>query len=199
MATDLEHASSPDKDTSADLSVDHHALHLSQLNHVLFNGNKIFRHRLLRINYTTYDLQREFDAVNPGTDKRDIMMLSGQDCNHHPFCYARVLGVFHANVIYVGPGSKNFRSQRIEFLWVRWFEILQDRSATLGWDQHSLDRVKFLPMAHEDAFGFVNPADVLRACHAIPSFADGQLHPDGVAMSKCAGDSDDWKCYYINR
>jgi hypothetical protein len=42
---------------------------LLQLNHVLFNGNKIYRHRLLRINYTTYDLQREFDTINPHTDK----------------------------------------------------------------------------------------------------------------------------------
>lgn len=53
-------------------------------------------------------------------------------------------------------------------------------------------------MADEDAFGFVDPADMLRGCHVIPSFADGQLHPDGVAISHCVGDSNDWKYYYIN-
>lgn len=181
--------------TTLDHSVD--GTRLTQLNHVLFNGNRIYRHALLRINYTTYDIQRGFDTINPRTDNRHIMMLSNVDDRNHPFCYARVLGVFHANVIYTGPGSKDFRSRRIDFLWVRWLELLQDRSTALGWDQYSLDTVKFLPMADEDAFGFVDPADILRACHIIPSFSDGRLHSDG--MSRIAGDSDDWKFYFINR
>ena len=168
-----------------------------QLTHVLFKGNKIYRHRLLRINYTTYDLQREFDAINPRTDHRDIMLLSSSDGNCHPFCYARVLGIFHANVIYTGPGYKDFQSRRIEFLWVRWFEVIQDHSPL--WEQQALDIVRFLPMADKDAFGFVDPANVLRGCHIIPAFADGRLHPDGVALSRSATDSDDWKRYYINR
>ena len=171
---------------------------LSQLKHVLFKGDRIYRHRLLRINYTTYDLQCEFDSINPRTNNRNIMLLSNPDSgDHHPFSYARVLGIFHANIIYTGPESKDFLSRRVEFLWVRWFEVLQDCSSM--WEHDVLDTVKFLPMADQDAFGFVDPADVLRGCHIIPSFTDGQLHPDGVAMSHCAGDSDDWKRYYVNR
>ena len=54
-------------------------------------------------------------------------------------------------------------------------------------------------MDNKDAFDFVDPANVLRGCHIIPSFADGRLHADGVAMSRWANDSDDWKWYYINR
>ena len=142
----------------------------SQLNHVLFKGDKIYRHRLLRVNYTTYDLRREFDSINPRTDHRDIMLLSSSD-GSHPFCYARVLGIFHANIIYTGPGSKDFQSRRIEFLWVRWFDVIQDHSSL--WEQQTLDTVRFLPMADSDAFGFVDPADVLRGCHVIPAFADG--------------------------
>ena len=168
----------------------------SRLNHVVFKGNKIYRHRLLRINYTTYDLQREFDSINPHTDHRDIMLLSNLD-GDHPFCYARVLGIFHANIIYTGPGSKDFKSRRIEFLWVRWFEVIQDCFSL--WEQLALDTVWFLPMDNKDAFDFVDPTNVLRGCHIIPSFADGQLHADGVAMSRWANDSDDWKRYYINR
>ena len=170
---------------------------LSQLNHVLFKGNKIYRHRLLRVNYTTYDLKRGFDSINPRTDHRDVMLLSDSDGSNHPFSYAWVLGIFHANVIYTGPGSKDFQLRRIEFLWVRWFEVLQDRF--LAWEEHTLDTVRFLPMADKDAFGFVDPADVLRGCHVIPSYADGRLHSDGIAISRCAGDSNDWKQYYINR
>ena len=169
---------------------------LSQLNHVLFKGNKMYRHRLLHVNYTTYDLRCESDSINPRTDHRDIMLLSHSGGKDHPFSYARVLGIFHANIIYTGPGSKDFLSRRIEFLWVRWFEIIQDY---LGWEQHVPDTVKFLPMADDDAFGFVDPANVLRACHVIPSFADGRLHPDGIAMSRYANDSSDWRRYHINR
>ena len=167
-----------------------------QLNHVIFKGERIYRHRLLHVNYTTYDLRREFDSINPRTDHRDIMLLSSSD-DGHPFCYAWVLGIFHANIIYTGPGSNDFQSQRIEFLWVRWFEVIQDHP--LLWEQQTLDTVKFLPMADKDAFGFVDPANIVRGCHVIPAFADGQLHPNGTAPSRWAGDSDAWKLYYINR
>lgn len=189
-----------DMDLLEDSLEDAHS-RLSRLNHVVFHGNKIYRHRLLRINYTTYDLQRDFDNINPHTDKKNIMLLSNEDGNRdsHPFSYARVLGVFHTNIIFTGPGSKDFRSRRVDFLWVRWFELVPERTVVHGWEQNALDTVRFLPMADEDAFGFVDPADVLRGCHVIPSFVDGPLHPNGVAISRCAGDSEDWKRYYINR
>lgn len=172
---------------------------LSTLNQVIFKGGRMYRHTLFRINYTTYDLRRESDTVNPSTDRRDIMMLAHESGpNHHPFCYARVLGVFHANVIFIGPGSKDYLSRRLEFLWVRWLQI-PELPATVGWDQHILDKGKFLPMNSGDAFGFVDPADVLRGCHLLPSFADGRLRPDRIAASRSAHDADDWNYYYINR
>ena len=59
--------------------------------------------------------------------------------------------------------------------------------------------VKFLPMIDKHTFGFINPADVLRGCHIIPSFTDGRLHVDRIVRSCCAGDLDDWKKYYVNQ
>ena len=134
--------------------------HLSQLNNILFKGNKIYHHRLLCINYMTYDLQHGFDSINPHTDHRDVMLLSNSDNDSHPFSYVWVLGIFHADIIYSRPGSKDFQSCRMEFLWVRWFEVLQD--CFLMWEQCALDTVRLLPMANEDAFSFVDPANVLR-------------------------------------
>ena len=85
--------------------------HLSMLGHVIFKGNRIYRHPLLRINYTTYDLCRETDSVNLRTDHRDIMLLTRRDrSNTQPFCYARVLAIYHANVVYVGPESKDYQA-----------------------------------------------------------------------------------------
>ena len=37
-------------------------------------------------------------------------------------------------------------------------------------------------MDEEDAFGFVDPKDVLRGCHILPRFAAGKRHPDGCGM-----------------
>ncbi|KAL4065131.1 hypothetical protein J3A83DRAFT_4099512 [Scleroderma citrinum] len=98
------------------------------------------------------------------------MLLSSPDGNNHPFSYAWVLGIFHANIVYTTPGSKDFQSHQIKFLWVQWFDVIQHHFS--AWDQHALNTVRFLPMANEDAFGFIDPADVLWGCHIIPSFAD---------------------------
>ena len=167
----------------------------TNLSQVVLKGERIYQHRLLRINYTTYDVRRAQESVNPRTDHRDVMLLSCQPSTH-PFCYARVLGIYHANVIYVGPGFKDYQPRRIEFLWVRWFEV---SDCPAGWEHNSLDSVSFPQIASADAFGFVDPADVLRCCHIIPTFADGKVHPDGVSLSRNARDGNDWKRYYVNR
>jgi hypothetical protein len=169
----------------------------SLLSQVIFKGNRIFRHPLLRVNYTTYDLRRETDSINPSTDHCNIMMLAPLDStDSHPYCYARVLGIYHANVIYSGPESQDYLARRLEFLWVRWLEPV-DKPA--GWGHCRLDKIKFVPITRYDAFGFVDPADVLRASHIIPAFADGKARSDGIAMSTNAHDGNDWRSYYINR
>jgi hypothetical protein len=115
----------------------------------------------------------------------------------HPFRYARVLRVYHANVVYVGPGMTDYQPRRLEFLWVRWYRTVDTHQS--GWNTQKLDRVQFVPMADDDAFGFVDPADVLRGCHIVPAFASGRVHADGKGLSHCAQDSADWVTYYINR
>jgi hypothetical protein len=113
----------------------------------------------------------------------------------HPYLYARVLGIYHVNATYIGPGMIDYRTHRIDFLWVRWYQYV-DRCSS----QHaSLDRVCFPPMAEPEAFGFVDPDDILRCCHIIPRFTQGLQHLDGKGISHCAQDKMDWQCYYINR
>lgn len=170
---------------------------------ILFHNDRLFKHNLFKVNYTTYDIRRDRDVVNPKTPQRDIMGLLSPESGGHPFWYARVLGVYHANVVYVGPGMLDYRSHRMEFLWVRHFEVVHD--APIGWS--ALDRVRFLPMVRRDqisqgkpqAFGFIDPSHVLRACHIVPASASGRLHPDGIAMSKHAQDGKDYIGYDVNR
>jgi len=123
-------------------------------------------------------------------------MLLVRDGSNHRFCYARVLAIYHANVVYTGPGSMDFSSHCIEFLWVRWLELV-DLSA--GWDARLLDKVRFVPMNQADAFSFIDPGDILRGCHLVPVFAAGKFHIDGASFSRSAHDSEDWKQYYVNR
>lgn len=165
---------------------------------LFFQQDRIFLHNILRINYTTYDVRRKQDSVNPNTSHRDVMVLADGDESDHPFLYARVIGVFHVNAVYVAAPVVDYRPRKIEVLWVRWFE--HDMNApTGGWSNSRLDRLHFPPMAREHSFGFLDPADVIRGCHIIPAFSTGRRHSDGQGISPCARDAGDWKSYYLNR
>ena len=67
-----------------------------------------------------------------------------------PHKYALVLGTFHANLIYVGPGSMGHQSQRIEFLWVQWYNVIGAR--TTGWAHSRLDQLCVPPITRNGAF-----------------------------------------------
>ena len=174
----------------------------NDFNNVFLKSDRIYKHNTLRINHTTYDVRRSQDVINPRTSRRDIMLLadnSGHDSHddNHPFLYARVLGIYHVNVIYTGTKIVDYASRRLDFLWVRWFSY--DKPQMMCWKQCKLDSVFFPPMASEGAFGFVDPSEVLRASYIVPRFKTGRVHSDLVSLSRCANDSHDWKRYYVNR
>lgn len=142
-------------------------------------------------------MRRDEDVIHTGTSHCNVMALSSTASDgEHKYCYARVLGIFHANAVYVGEGTKGFDHRRLEFLWVRWFMVGKTPKV---WPSKRLDCVYFPPMADDDSFGFLDPADVVRGCHIIPLFSKGEVHPDGVGMSLSAKDSKDWRLYCINR
>ena len=167
---------------------------------LFFKSDRLYQHNLARFNYTTYNVRRSQDVVNPKTPHRYIMLLAtdGNDGAAHPFLYARVLGIFHANVIYTGEGSLGYTARRVEFLWVRWLE--RDVSRSYGWADMKLDLLRFPPMASEGVFGFVDPRDVLRGCHVVPAFKAGKARwLDGIGLSRLAQDALDWALYSANR
>ena len=174
--------------------------------HLFFNKDTMYRHHIVRFNYTTYNVRRDQDVVNPKTPHRYIMLLANLDGekaesvskDDHPFLYAQVLGAYHVNVIYNGQWSRDYGTRRVEFLWVRWFEYCGEHSA-LNWDNLRLDAIRFPPLSEDSAFGFVDPNDVLRSAHIVPAFASGPARLDGVGLSRFSGDSKDWLKYYVNR
>jgi len=128
-------------------------------------------------------------------------MLLAPTSNEHPYRYARIIGVFHVEAQYLGVGSSNRGIQSLEFLLVRWFEV--DQYAPFGVDSFKLPRVKFAcPGSTSEAFGFVDPSQVLRAIHLIPAFNLGQV-ADGLGSRSFARQQDrdsnqDWKAFYVN-
>lgn len=171
----------------------------TSLDGIHFKGDRMYQHNIMRINYTTYDVRRAQDTINPNTDHRDVMLLSSQE-DGHQYIYARVLGVYHVNVIYTGPGMLDYRARRVEFLWVRWFQNPDDLPVQIAWTTRRLDSLRFPPMSEEEAFGFIDPAHVLRGCHLIPSFAMGMRHEaTELGVSACAQNSKDWRQYYVDR
>lgn len=113
------------------------------------------------------------------------------DPHPHPFRYARVLGIYHADVIHPG----NLRGERMDFLWVRWFSY--DTSYASGWATRKLDRVKFRSSV-DGAFGFLDPDLVIRGCHIIPAFAHGRTQAL-LGPSNFRDEEGDWKYHYIGR
>jgi hypothetical protein len=164
---------------------------------VLLKQDRIYRHNIMRLNYTAYDVRRGNDVIHPGTFHCNVIAINPVASDtEHPFLYARVLGIFHANVIYLGEGMVDHYPRRLEFLWVRWY---QEDSFCPDWASGRLDRICFPPITDEHSFGFMDPADVLRGCHVVPAFSRGKAHPDGIGISHCARDAKDWRVYYVNR
>jgi len=166
----------------------------AERNTLVFVNNRIYRHKVIRVNYTTYDLRRAQDSLNPRTHA-DVMVLSqeDEDGNPHPYWYARIIGVFHTLVQHVGPLSHSDEPRRMEFLWVRWFG--RDLTCRTGWKAKRLHRVGFLPSDDPGAFVFINPHQVIRGVHLIPAFVFGRT-PTSAARAT-SENNEDWVYYYV--
>lgn len=136
-------------------------------------------------------MRRTWDLINVNGSRRDVMLQANEDDTpSHPFWYARVLGVYHANVYYKGSPV----AERIEFLYVRWFGIDPEWSG--GAANRRLDRIGFVPNGEgQGAFGFLDPAHVIRPCHLIPAFHLGfttRLLARSSARDATVGDYINW-------
>lgn len=166
---------------------------------VRFRNGTIFRVRTARVNYTTYDLRRAYDTINPRTHSFVMVASAETEPNSHPFWYASVIGIFHADVQHIGKNSQDFRPQRMEFLWVRWLGVVPGYS--FGRKRARLPKLGFIPDSDDYAFGFLDPLLVIRGCHLLPAFADGKtndlLITEGDTEARLPGQRDDWANFYV--
>lgn len=115
--------------------------------------------------------------------------------NPHPYWYARVIGIFHANVLRREDDSP---PKRMDFLWVRWFGRDLDHRA--GWRTRRLHRIGFISSPDPASFGFLDPALVIRAVHLIPAFHLGRTTAYlTTPITRPAAEADsEWRQYYVN-
>ncbi|KAK7020396.1 hypothetical protein R3P38DRAFT_3549619 [Favolaschia claudopus] len=174
---------------------------------LLISSDRLYRHKVFRVNYTTYDVRQGQDSMNPRR-QADIMTLAPEGDTSHPFSYCRIIGIFHVDVVRNVPGASKVPTT-VEVLWVRRFR--RDTSYRAGFKAKRLHRLQFLPGDDPMAFGFVNPDEVIRGAHLIPAFAHGRtndlLHQEeeedlqwrSLALANEETHKDgEWRFHYVN-
>jgi hypothetical protein len=90
------------------------------------------------------------------------------------------------------------KRHQIEILYVRWMAPLSDHRS--GMNCARLPKVAFIDESDHDAFGFLDPGQVIRSAHLIPAFASGRGTTSlryGKSFARQCGDLDDWEAYYV--
>lgn len=170
---------------------------------VQIRGCKLYQHKVLRVNYTTYDLRREQDSINPRTQPNIMVLRPGGPSDGprpHPYWYAHIIGIFHALVDH--PTSPD--GIRMDFLWVRWYGSDIDLDFKSGFKARRLHRIGFLEDTDDPEasppFGFVDPSNVIRSVYLPPVFSEGKradLLGPSIARQPSEGD-EDFCLYYVD-
>ncbi|KAJ3521207.1 hypothetical protein NMY22_g12407 [Coprinellus aureogranulatus] len=172
---------------------------------VVLKDDRIYSHKIMHLNYTTYDVRRDEDVIHLDTPQCNVMLLDADydsrcqfDISRsHPYLYAKIVGIFHADVQYHGVEQGRMRSdafQRLDFVLAHWYSILGPR------DEFALDRLALVPLHCDTAVTFIDPADIIRATHVIPQFSLGKQEQGvGKSLLVGAGAQDLWNAYLVNR
>ncbi|KAG2138037.1 uncharacterized protein EDB93DRAFT_1253423 [Suillus bovinus] len=123
----------------------------------------MFHHKILHINYTTYNLRHDQDSLNPRTNA-DVMLLAHKDdnSNSHFYWYAHIIGIFHALIIHT------------DFFWIWWFDQnpgTERHPYTAGWKAKRLKQLGFISSDDSRALGFLDAQQVIHKVHLIPALA----------------------------
>ncbi|KIK33685.1 hypothetical protein CY34DRAFT_18219 [Suillus luteus UH-Slu-Lm8-n1] len=178
-----------------DISYCDHVFTDEEHNSVIIPNNTIYTVQTMQVHYTTYDLRREYDTINPRTHA-DVMVISGETAPSHPYWYARVLGIYHLETWIHDDGQPV--KQHLKVLWVRWLAPFQNCKSAMK--DARLPKVAFVEESDSDAFGFLDPRQVVRGVHLIPAFASGRGTSSlryGKSLARPGGGLDDWEEHYV--
>lgn len=153
------------------------------LSRVCIVGERVNVHKIIRINYTTYDFQRDFDSVNPRTNA-DVIIGSLTNETGYPYLYGRIRSIFHVMVLDMQDRTCPVGGRRHDVALVRWFRA--NLAQPSGIEHKRLIPLEFVPTDEEDVepFGFINPEDIIRGVHILNAPAHGKS-------------GEDYKRYYV--
>ncbi|KAH8802375.1 hypothetical protein DL96DRAFT_1718712 [Flagelloscypha sp. PMI_526] len=186
--------------TQRDFDADMHDDFLHEdLASLRIRNDKIFFSKHLRVNYTTYDIQRTSDTINPCT--QPFVMVYAPDSQKHPYWHAQVLGIFRAQVFRsCKDPSQDVPIRWMDFLWVRW--LSDEPEYQFGFRRAKLPKIGFVPESDPDALGFLDPSLVIRGAHLLPCFISGRtndlLSTTEPTAARSPGETNDWTNYYVN-
>ncbi|KAG1726169.1 uncharacterized protein EDB91DRAFT_1254428 [Suillus paluster] len=165
-------------------------------NSVIIPNNIVYSVKTMQVHYTTYDMRREYDTINPNTNA-DIMVLSGETSPSHPYWYTRVLGIYHIDTWLEGSRTEK---QHLTVLHVRWLAPLISSDHQSGIQCARLPKLAFVEESDYDTFGFLDPGQVIQGTHLIPAFVSGcgvtSLH-HGNSLARAKDELDDWKEFHV--
>ncbi|KAH6911434.1 hypothetical protein BKA70DRAFT_1099295 [Coprinopsis sp. MPI-PUGE-AT-0042] len=132
-------------------------------------------------------------------DENPVDVQTGKPVLPHPYWYARVVGIFSAYVVHRSNPTARFKGQKMDFVWVRWLGRNLDDGVE-GFEKGFFQRVGFLPAEEGEAFGFVDPAAIIRAAHIIPALEFEQVdNLLGPSVTRRQGEPPlDYPDYYVN-
>ncbi|KZT64637.1 hypothetical protein DAEQUDRAFT_646923, partial [Daedalea quercina L-15889] len=81
----------------------------------------IYEHKALHVNYTTYNVRRDQDYLNTMVHRNVLLHSCESRPGAHPYWYAHIVGIFHADVLHIGEGVTDHSIRHMDFLWVCWF------------------------------------------------------------------------------
>jgi hypothetical protein len=128
-------------------------------NSVIIPNGTIYSVQTMQLHYATYDMRREYNNINLRTHS-DVMVFSGETTPSHPYWYAHVFAIYHMET-WLDNGDQPVK----EFLWVRWLASLRGHES--GMTHARLLKVAFVEESDTDAFGFLDPRQVIRGAWTI--------------------------------
>lgn len=125
------------------------------------------------------------------------MVLADEEIEHaSPYWYARVIGLFHGEFACRGDNNP---AKHLDCLFVRWMK--RDTDDGLGFRTMRYPKISFWEGQNTvEAFGFIDPSQVIRSVHLIPCFHLGrtkELLPPSMARQPKEED-EDWLAFYVN-
>lgn len=157
---------------------------------VLIKDDRFYEHKKLLVFSTTYDLQRCSHTIRP-ISHPDIMVQAA-DFDEEPYWYGRVLLIFHIDCKL--RTSAHWQTFDVVFVcWLAQNDPAPRRLPRVGWF-NSIDSSEAI-----GAFGFTDPALIVRGAHIIPAFNAGRTNQilPGTSIAR-VGSTGDNKLYDYN-